>query len=165
MRRKFVTRTAAVLLAVGVVSPISAVVVSGGSAFAANGQISCAKLKGSETTQALTKCTGPLDIVGGTKTGKGTGTSTADSIPPTGYNEGSTVSWGVGGAGGTIDEGITYTTGTGCPGKDLTIDETAHVVSGTGNAAILVGDVTTGVVCVNTKKMTIANEKGTTANF
>lgn len=158
MHRKFARRALIALCAAGALAPVGVAIGSGGNAYASGSQISCAKLKGNESTQTLSKCTGPLNIVGGTKAGKGTGSSSAASAPA-GYMEGQTVSWN-GGAGGTITVGINYTESSGCPGKDLTIVESGKVVSGTGNASVLVGDTSTGTACLNTKKGTLANEKG-----
>lgn len=158
-----------ILLAVAAVgtvaAPVTAAVVSSGtaSAVAATSQVNCAKLKGNETTQSLSKCTGPLNIVGGTKPGKGTATSSATSAPA-GYQEGQTVSWN-GGAGGTVTVGINFTESSGCPGKDLTIVERGKVVSGTGSAAALVGDSATGTACLSTKSGKLANEAGSHFTF
>lgn len=159
IHRKLIARSAAALLAVGVVAPASALAFGVGAASAAGSQVSCASLKGNETSQSVSKCTGPLNIVGGKKVGKGTGTSSAASAPA-GYQEGQTVSWN-GGAGGTITVGINFTEGSGCPGKDLTIIESGKVVSGTGNASSLVGDTSTGTACLNTKSGKLKNETGT----
>ena len=144
----------------GALAPVTALAIGTGSASASGGgsQVSCAKLKGNESTQALSKCTGPLDIVGGTKPGKGTGSSSAASAP-SGYEEGQTVSWNKG-AGGTITVGINFTESSGCPGKDLTIVESGMVVSGTGKAAALVGDSATGTACLDTKSGKLSNKKG-----
>jgi hypothetical protein len=160
MHRKLVVRAAVALFAVGALAPVTALAIGAGSASASGGgsQISCAKLKGNESTQTLSKCTGPLNIVGGTKPGKGTGSSSAASAPM-GYQEGQSVSWN-GGAGGTITVGINFTLGSGCPGKDDTIIESGTVVSGSGNASVLVGDSATGTACLNLKKGTLSNEKG-----
>jgi hypothetical protein len=161
MHRKLMGRALVALCAVGALTPVTAVALgSSGNAYASGSQISCAKLAGNETSQTLSKCTGPLDIVGGTKAGKGTGTSTTAASAPAGYTEGQDVSWGTGGAGGSIVVGIDFHFGTGCPGKDDTIVESGMVVSGTGNAAVLVGDTATGTACLNLKTKKLSNEKG-----
>jgi hypothetical protein len=155
MRRILLTAAA-----VGALSIPASVAAVGSStpAFASGSQISCAALKGNETTQSLSKCTGPLNIVGGKKPGTGKGSSSSASAPA-GYEEGQTISWNKG-AGGTITVGINFTESTGCPGKDLTIVESGAVTAGTGNASILVGDTATGTACLNTKTGKLANEKG-----
>ena len=158
MRRLLLTIAAVSTVAV----PVTAAMVGSAgpaSATGAGSQVSCAKLKGNETSQTVSKCTGPLAIVGGTKVGKGTGTAASDATAPAGYEEGQTVTW-AGGAGGTINVGINFTESTGCPGKDLTIVESGTVVSGTGNAAALVGDSATGTACLNTKSGKLKNEAG-----
>jgi hypothetical protein len=167
LQRKLVCRIAAVALMVGAVAPVTlAVASSGGNAYASGSQVSCTSLKGNETTSTLSKCTSALfaTLFAGEKNGKGTATSTVDSSAPTGYQIGTTTVWGKGGNGGSEVAGANYSTGTGCPGKDLTIIETGKILSGSGPAASLVGDPTSATVCVNTKKSTIANEKGTTVD-
>jgi hypothetical protein len=162
MHRKLMVRAMVAMCAVGALTPVTAVALgSGGNAYASGSQISCAKLSGNETSQKLSKCTGPLDIVGGKKAGTGTGTSTTAASAPAGYMEGQDVSWGKGGAGGSIVVGINFSEASGCPGKDLTIVESGTVVSGTGNASALIGDTATGTACLNTKGAgKLSNEKG-----
>jgi hypothetical protein len=153
MRRTFVGRIVAVSLAVGVISPVAATIAgSGTNAFASGQQITCTKLSGNASTQKLSNCTGPTAILG-TKVGKGTGTSTLLGTAPAGYQEGSTTTWGKKGAGGTSTSGtnITSTTapgkGTPCGKKAETLVEAQTVLSGTGAAASLAGDTSTGTVC------------------
>ena len=165
MHRKLMARAMVAMCAVGALTPVTAVALgSGGNAYASGSQISCAKLSGNETSQKLSKCTGPLDIVGGKKAGTGTGTSTTASSAPAGYEEGQDVSWGKKGAGGSIVVGINFSFGSGCKGNPESTDtivESGTVVSGTGNASTLVGDSATGTACLNTKGAgKLSNEKG-----
>jgi hypothetical protein len=169
MHGKLLRRIAAVAFMVGAVAPVTvAVASSGGNAYASGSQVSCTSLKGNETTSTLSKCTSALyaTLFGGEKNKKGTATSTVtcDASCSGGWDVTTSTVWGTDGHGGTETSGANYSEGSGCPGKDLTIIETGTILTGSGAAAALVGDPTTATVCVNVKKSTIANEKGTTVD-
>ena len=77
MRRRKLTLGLAMVAAVAMPATL-AVTTSGGSAFASGSQISCTKLKGTETgADKLSDCSGPAAIIG-SKPGKGTAVSTAN---------------------------------------------------------------------------------------
>ena len=156
--RRLLNVGAGLLIAAAV--PATVLIESGTAGATTPNQVTCTGLKGSETTQSLSKCSGPASIVG-TKPGKGVATSVANATAPAGYAEGSTTTWGKGGAGGTSTSGINYMIGgTTCGKKDLTVVETSTVLSATGNASILVGDTGTATVCVSTAKGTVKLAKG-----
>jgi hypothetical protein len=165
MNRHRVDRLVAVAVAAGIA--VSAAFALGSTANASAGsQVSCAKLKGSSTSQTLSHCSGPANLFPGMKLGKGTASSVLTS-PPAGYQEGSITTWGNGG--GTTSSGVNVTVvvGGACkPGstKVDTITETGTVVSGTGPAAELVGDTLSGTVCYTPKSNKVKNLKGTTLN-
>ena len=156
MRRKL-TLGLAMVAAVAMPATL-AVTTSGGSAFASGSQISCAKLKGTETgSDKLSVCSGPAAIIG-SKPGKGTAVSTADISAST-----EVTTWGKKGVGGTDDSSYTYTIvspNTLCSKKDIQVVESSTVTSGTGPAMALVGDTGSSTVCV-TSKGGVSNMKGT----
>ena len=158
MRRKL-TLGLAMVAAVAMPATL-AVTTSGGSAFASGSQISCSKLKGTETgSDKLSDCSGPAGIIG-KKAGKGTAVSTA-TVSGMGGTEFTT--WGKGGAGGTDTASFTYTIAspnTLCSKKDVQVVESSTVTSGTGAAAALMGDTGSSTVCVTTKGA-VTNMKGT----
>jgi len=152
------------LLTIGVgaliaVSVPAGMLVESGTAQAAGPQISCTKLAGGATSQAVSKCSGPAAIIG-SKPGKGIGSGVSTTV--TGYQAGTITTWGAGGAGGTSTAGANYTSSTtgACGTKALTIVETGTVVSGTGAAAALVGDTGSATLCV--KGTSVKLLKGTT---
>ncbi len=155
MRRKL-TLGLAMIAAVAMPATL-AITTSGGTAYASGSKITCSKLKGTETTDKLSDCSGPASIIG-TKAGKGTATSTVDVSAGT-----DVTTWGKGGAGGTDTASYTYNivTNTLCSKKDLQVVEATTVTSGTGAAAALMGDTGSSTVCVNASKGTVANMKGT----
>jgi hypothetical protein len=156
MRRKL-TLGLAMVAAVAMPATL-AVTTSGGSAFASGSQISCTKLKGTETgSDKLSGCSGPSAIVG-SKAGKGTAVSTADITTST-----EVTVWGKKGVGGTDDSSYTYTIvspNTLCSKKDIQVVESSTVTSGSGPAAALIGDTGSSTVCV-TSKGGVSNMKGT----
>ena len=154
------------LLTVGVGALIAVSVPAGllaesGTAQASGSQITCTKLKGTATAQSIAGCSGPAAIIG-SKPGKGVASGATTATPP-GYQAGSLTTWGTGGAGGTSTAGANYTTSTtgACGTKLLTISETTTVLSGTGAATALVGDVGTATLCYSAAKNKIALLKGT----
>lgn len=154
MRRIFAT-SCAVVAALALPATL-AVVSSGGTAGASGSQITCTKLKGTEASATLSGCSGPSSIIG-SKPGKGTASSTVNQSAQT-----TVTTWGKGGAGGTDTSSYSYTTGgSQCGKKDLQVNETTTVTSGTGAAAALVGDTGSSTVCVLVSKGTVANAKGT----
>jgi hypothetical protein len=166
---RLLTRVAAVALAAGAIVPVTtAIVSSGGNAYAGGTQISCTKLAGNATTTTISKCSGPAPIIG-SKPGKGTATTVISCSSCGGWNVETTSTWGKGGAGGTDTAGANYVitgpgVGTPCGKKASTITETGSVLSGTGAAAALTGDTSTATVCYNGTKNTIKNAKGTTVD-
>ena len=156
--RRLLTIGFGALIAVSV--PAGMLVEAGAANAAGTTQMTCTKLKGTATSQAVGGCSGPALIVG-TKPGKGVGTS-VPSAAIMGYQQAATTTWGKGGVGGTSTSGINYVTGGTACGKSLEIVETSTIVSGTGPAAVLVGDVGSATVCYSTTKGTIVLLKGTT---
>lgn len=165
MNRHRVGRLVVVALAGGIA--VSASIAFSSTANASGGsQVSCAKLKGSSTSQTLSHCSGPANLFPGVKAGKGTASSVLTSAPA-GYQEGSVTTWGSGGGTTTSGVNVTIVTGGACkPGstKVDTITETGTVVSGTGPAAELVGDTLSGTICYKPSSNSVKNLKGTTVN-
>ncbi len=155
MRRKL---TLGLVMVAAVAMPATlALTTSGGSAYASGSQISCTKLKGTETgSDKLSGCSGPSAIVG-SKPGKGTAVSVADISSST-----EVTTWGKKGVGGTDTASYTYTIvspPTACSSKDIQADESSTVTSGTGPAAALIGDTGSSTVCI-TSKGAVTNAKG-----
>jgi hypothetical protein len=173
MHHKILARVAAVALLAGVVAPVTAIAVGAGTASASGGtQVTCTSLKGSATgNTTLSDCTTTLAGLFGTgksaeKPGKGTAsaTTTCESSCTGGWDVITDTSWGKKGVGGTDTAGSNYTlsgpgAGTPCGTKETTITETGSVLSGTGVAAALAGDSSSGTVCLSSKGA-LKNPKG-----
>jgi hypothetical protein len=154
MRRHATIRLVAASALAAVAVPVTLAVAAPVASASGTTQITCLKLSGNITNQALKSCSGPSAIVG-TKAGKGVATTVTGATT-------NVTTWGKGGAGGTSTSTFVDSIGgTACGTKAIEVTVTSTVVSGTGAAAALVGDVGNSVICYNSAKGTVSLLKGT----
>jgi hypothetical protein len=145
-------------------SSVASLALTSNAAATGSSQVTCAKLTATEAGGLQSKCTGPSNLFGTEKVGKGKMISASTSAPA-GYQHGSIATWGPGGSGGTTTQGLngTLTSGGACGSAKKWGTEvmTGKVVSGTGNATELVGDTVSATLCYNLTTGKVKFLKGT----